>query len=326
MSQQINTAGAGLAAGQGRRQAAKTGFAKQIKRIVRNYDLYLLFLPTLAYFIIFHYVPMYGLQIAFKNFNPIKGISGSPWVGFANFERFFESYQLFTIIRNTLGISLYELLVAFPAPIILALMINQLTSERFKRFVQTVTYAPHFISTVVVVGIVYLLLSPKTGAVNSFLGLFGIKPIFFMGSADWFKTVFVFSGVWQSIGWGTIIYLAALTAVNPDLHEAATVDGASKLQRVIHIDIPSIMPTVIIMLIMNMGHMMSVGFEKVYLMQNQLNVDSSETIQTYVYKAGLVQAQYSYAAAIGLFNTIINFILLISVNKLAKSLKQTSLW
>jgi putative aldouronate transport system permease protein len=269
---------------------------------------------------------MYGLQIAFKNFNPVKGFSGSPWVGFDNFERFFESYQLTTIIKNTLGISIYELLVSFPAPIILALMINQLTSERFKRFVQTVTYAPHFISTVVVVGIVYLLLSPKTGAVNSFLGLFGVEPIFFMGSPEWFKTVFVFSGVWQSVGWGTIIYLAALTAVNPDLHEAATVDGATKLQRVIHIDIPSIMPTVIIMLIMNMGHMMSVGFEKVYLMQNQLNVDSSETIQTYVYKAGLVQAQYSYASAIGLFNTVINFILLISVNKIAKSLKQTSLW
>ncbi|MGG1515720.1 ABC transporter permease subunit [Paenibacillus oryzisoli] len=300
--------------------------SQTFKRIIRNYDLYLLFLPTLAYFIIFHYVPMYGLQIAFKNFNPVKGIAGSPWVGFDNFERFFESYQLTTIIRNTLGISIYELLVAFPAPIILALMINQLTSERFKRFVQTITYAPHFISTVVVVGIVYLLLSPKTGAVNSFLGLFGIEPIFFMGSPDWFKTVFVFSGVWQSVGWGTIIYLAALTAVNPDLHEAATVDGATKLQRVLHVDIPSIMPTVIIMLIMNMGHIMSVGFEKVYLMQNQLNIDSSETIQTYVYKAGLVQAQYSYASAIGLFNTVINFILLIAVNQLSKSMKQSSLW
>ncbi|MGG1554714.1 ABC transporter permease subunit [Paenibacillus ferrarius] len=300
--------------------------SQTFKRIIRNYDLYLLFLPTLAYFIIFHYVPMYGLQIAFKNFNPVKGITGSPWVGFDNFERFFESYQLLTIIRNTLGISIYELLVAFPAPIILALMINQLTSERFKRFVQTITYAPHFISTVVVVGIVYLLLSPKTGAVNSFLGLFGIEPIFFMGSPEWFKTVFVFSGVWQSVGWGTIIYLAALTAVNPDLHEAATVDGATKLQRVLHVDIPSIMPTVIIMLIMNMGHIMSVGFEKVYLMQNQLNIDSSETIQTYVYKAGLVQAQYSYASAIGLFNTVINFILLIAVNQLSKSMKQSSLW
>ncbi|NQX59784.1 ABC transporter permease [Paenibacillus qinlingensis] len=297
-----------------------------IKRIIRNYDLYLLLLPTLAYFIIFHYVPMYGVQIAFKNFNPIKGIMGSPWVGFDNFERFFQSYQLGTIIRNTLGISIFELLVAFPAPILLALMINQLTNERFKRLVQTITYAPHFISTVVVVGIVYLLLSPKTGAVNSLLGVFNIEPIFFMGSADWFKTVFVFSGIWQNIGWGTIIYLAALTSVNPEYHEAAVVDGATKLQRVFHIDIPAILPTVIIMLIMNMGHMMSVSFEKVYLMQNQLNIDSSETIQTYVYKAGLVQAQYSYSSAIGLFNTVINFILLISVNQIAKSLKQTSLW
>ncbi|MCU6792856.1 ABC transporter permease subunit [Paenibacillus sp. WQ 127069] len=305
---------------------SKIELTKTIKKIIRNYDLYLLLLPTLAYFIVFHYVPMYGLQIAFKNFNPVKGILGSPWVGFDNFERFFESYQLGTIIRNTLGISIYELFVAFPAPIILALMINQLTNERFKRFVQTVTYAPHFISTVVVVGIVYLLLSPQTGAVNNLLGLFRIDPVFFMGSADWFKTVFVFSGIWQNIGWGTIIYLASLTGVNPEFHEAAVVDGATKLQRVMFIDIPAIMPTVIIMLIMNMGHMMSVGFEKVYLMQNQLNVDSSETIQTYVYKAGLVQAQYSYASAIGLFNTVINFILLITVNKIAKSLKQTSLW
>ncbi|WP_193580933.1 ABC transporter permease [Paenibacillus aceris] len=307
-------------------QTSKIELSKTIKKIARNYDLYLLLLPTLAYFIIFHYIPMYGLQIAFKNFNPVKGIVGSPWVGFDHFERFFQSYQLGTIIRNTLGISIYELLVAFPAPIILALMINQLTSERFKRFVQTVTYAPHFISTVVVAGIVYLLLSPKTGAVNNLLGVFNIEPIFFMGSADWFKTVFVFSGIWQNMGWGTIIYLAALTSVNPEFHEAAVVDGATKLQRVFYIDIPAIMPTVIIMLIMNMGHMMSVGFEKVYLMQNQLNIDSSETIQTYVYKSGLVQAQYSYASAIGLFNTIINFILLISVNKIAKSLKQTSLW
>jgi putative aldouronate transport system permease protein len=309
-----------------KRRMSKIELTKTIKKIIRNYDLYLLLLPTLAYFIIFHYVPMYGLQIAFKNFNPVKGILGSPWVGFDNFERFFESYQLGTIIRNTLGISIYELFVAFPAPIILALMINQLTNERFKRFVQTVTYAPHFISTVVVVGIVYLLLSPQTGAVNNLLGLFRIDPVFFMGSADWFKTVFVFSGIWQNIGWGTIIYLASLTGVNPEFHEAAVVDGATKLQRVMFIDIPAIMPTVIIMLIMNMGHMMSVGFEKVYLMQNQLNVDSSETIQTYVYKAGLVQAQYSYASAIGLFNTVINFILLITVNKIAKSLKQTSLW
>ncbi|WP_028549100.1 ABC transporter permease [Paenibacillus sp. UNC451MF] len=324
MAQQTDTVQTGLLKGQG--NTSKSHFAKTIRSILINYDLYLLLLPTLAYFIIFHYVPMYGLQIAFQNFNPIKGYSGSPWVGFDNFVRFFESYQFGTVIKNTIGISVFELLVAFPAPIILALMINQLTSERFKKFVQTVTYAPHFISTVVVVGIVYLLLSPKTGAVNSLLGLFGIDPIFFMGDASWFKTVFVFSGVWQSVGWGTIIYLAALTAVNPDLHEAAVVDGATKLQRVLHIDIPSIMPTVIIMLIMNMGHMMSVGFEKVYLMQNQLNVDASETIQTYVYKAGLVQAQYSYASAIGLFNTVINFILLISVNKIAKSLKQTSLW
>nr|WP_248930898.1 ABC transporter permease subunit [Paenibacillus hamazuiensis] len=295
-------------------------------RIWQNYELYLFLIPTLAYFILFHYVPMYGVQIAFKNFIAVKGISGSPWVGFDHFERFFASYQFMTVLRNTLGISLYELLVAFPAPIALALLLNQVTSERFKKFVQTVTYAPHFISVVVVVGMLYLFLSPKHGLVNIALQGLGMEPIYFMAKAEWFKTIFVFSGIWQNLGWATIIYLAALSGVNPDLHEAAVVDGATKVQRIRHIDLPSIMPTIMILLILNVGHMMSVGFEKVYLMQNQLNVDSSEVIQTYVYKSGLLNAQFSYSAAIGLFNSVVNFILLITVNQLAKKMKQASLW
>ncbi|CAG7644118.1 ABC transporter permease [Paenibacillus allorhizosphaerae] len=296
------------------------------KRVLHNYELYLFILPTLAYFILFHYVPMYGVQIAFKNFIAVKGVAGSPWVGFEHFERFFESYQFITVMRNTLGISLYELLVAFPAPILLALLLNQVTSERFKKIVQTVTYAPHFISVVVIAGMLYLFLSPKHGLVNQILVLLGVDPVFFMASPEWFKTIYVFSGIWQNIGWAAIIYLAALSGVNPDLHEAAVVDGATKLQRIRHIDLPTIMPTIVILLILNVGHLMSIGFEKVYLLQNQLNIDASEIIQTYVYKAGLMNAQFSYSAAIGLFNSIVNFILLISVNQLAKKTKQASLW
>lgn len=291
-----------------------------------NYELYLLLLPTLIYFAVFHYWPIYGVQIAFKQFIAVRGIAGSPWVGFDHFERFFQSFQFWTILRNTIELSLYELLVGFPAPIVLALMLNQVTSRRFKRFVQTVTYAPHFISVVVIVGMLNLFLSPRSGLVNQVIAYLGGTPVYFMAEPEWFKTIYVFSGVWQNVGWSTIIYLAALTAINPDLHEAAVVDGASKWRRIWHIDLPGIMPTVMILFILNMGSFMTVGFEKVYLMQNALNADASEIIQTYVYKAGLLNAQYSYSSAIGLFNSVINFALLGSVNLLARYMKQTSLW
>lgn len=307
-------------------QEARKTLKPILKRMLSSYQLYLLLLPTMVYFVMFHYIPIYGAQIAFKNFIAIKGIAGSDWVGFDHFTRFFQSYQFWTVLKNTLGISVYELLVAFPAPILLALLLNSLTSERFKRFVQTVTYAPHFISVVVIVGMLGIFLSPNNGIINEVVKAFGGEPIFFMGSAEWFKTIFVFSGIWQNIGWSTIIYLAALTSVNPSLHEAAVVDGATKVQRITYIDFPSILPTIIILLILNIGNFMAVGFEKVYLMQNSLNVDSSEIIQTYVYKVGLLNAEYGYSTAIGLFNSVINFILLITVNWTAKRLKQNSLW
>jgi len=299
---------------------------KKLNRWLRNYELYLFLLPTLAYFVIFHYVPMYGLQIAFKNFIAVKGITGSPWVGLEHFERFFNSAQFGIIIKNTLLISLYELLFAFPVPIVLALLLNQVTSSKFKRVVQTVTYAPHFISVTIVVGMLYLFLSPHNGLVNHLLQALGMEPVFFLGSESWFKTVFITSGIWQNAGWSTIIYLAALTSVNPDLHEAAIMDGANKWQRIFHIDIPSIMPTIMILLILSVGNFMTVGFEKIYLMQNSLNAGSSEVIQTYVYKTGLLGAQYSYSTAIGLFNSVINFILLLAINTVAKKANQASLW
>jgi putative aldouronate transport system permease protein len=296
------------------------------KKMARNYELYLFLLPTLAYFVIFHYIPIYGVQIAFKNFIAVKGILGSPWTGFDHFERFFASNQFWTVLSNTLGLSLYELLVSFPAPILLALMLNQIGNGKFRKLVQTVTYAPHFISTVVIAGMLYLFLSPSTGLINKMVEVFGGSPIFFMAEPEWFKTIFVFSGIWQNVGWATIIYLAALSAISPELHEAAVMDGANKVQRIRHVDLPGIMPTIVILLILNIGHLMTVGFEKVYLMQNVLNIDASEVIQTYVYKAGLLNGQFSYSAAIGLFNSVINFILLITVNEAAKRMKQSSLW
>lgn len=294
-------------------------------KVFQNYQLYLLLLPTLVYFIIFQYGPMYGLQIAFKNYSPGKGIWGSDWSGFDHFLRFFNSAQFWPTLQNTLVISLYEL-VLFPIPIILALLMNQLISSKMKRTVQTIVYAPHFISMVVLVGMMYLFLNPRSGLFNIGLGAIGIDPVNFMAEPGWFKSLFVWSNVWQNAGWGTIIYLAALTSINPELHEAAIVDGASKMQRIRNIDLPGIMPTVTILLILNMGSFMSVGFEKAYLMQNAMNAGSSEIIQTYVYKVGIVGAQFSYSAAIGLFNNVVNFIVLITMNTLAKRMKQTSLW
>ncbi|MGG4033101.1 ABC transporter permease subunit [Paenibacillus cisolokensis] len=296
------------------------------KSLRKNWDLYLLITPVIVYFFVFDYIPMYGVQIAFKNFIAAKGIWGSEWIGFDHFERFFNSYYFERLIWNTLGISLYQLAVGFPIPLILALLLNEVGNGRFKRFVQTVTYAPHFLSTVVMVGLIFLFLSPQNGIVNHLIVLFGGTPISFMTEPEWFKTIYVFSGVWQGMGWNSIIYLAALAAIDPSLHEAARVDGASRLRRIWHINLPGIMPTVVILLILNVGHIMSVGFEKIYLMQNNLNIESSDVISTYVYQQGIIGAQYSFAASVGLFNSVINIILLVAVNRIAKKVNETSLW
>ncbi len=294
-------------------------------RMMSSYQLYILVLPTLLYFAIFQYGPIYGLQIAFKRFVPSLGFFDSPWVGFTHFERFFQSYQFGLILKNTLVLSFYELLL-FPIPILMALFLNQIVQQRYKKFIQTVTYAPHFISTVVIVGMLYQFLSPRSGLINQLIGLFGGESIFFFASPLWFKTIYVFSGVWQNAGFAMIIYLAALTSINPELHEAAMVDGAGKLRRILLIDLPGIMPVIIILLILNMGQFMQIGYEKVYLMQNPLNIHSAEIIQTYVYKQGIQQAQFSYAAAIGLFNNVINCLLLLMFNYIARKTSQTSLW
>jgi putative aldouronate transport system permease protein len=291
-----------------------------------NWQLYLLLLPTLIYFLVFRYWPMYGVQIAFKDFSGSLGIWDSPWVGFAHFERFFSSYQFWDLLKNTIGLSLFQLIVGFPLPILVALMLHQLTSVRYKRIIQTVIYAPHFISTVVLVGILYVFLSPNSGIINNLIKVLGGQPIAFLSQPDWFRPLYVFSGAWQETGFAAIVYLAALVGVSADLHEAAMIDGASKLQRIIHIDIPSILPTVVVLLVLAVGNVMNVGFEKAFLMQNSLNLGVSEVIQTYVYKIGIQQADYSFAAAVGLFNSIINLILLVLVNRFARRVSGSGLW
>ncbi|WP_331713720.1 ABC transporter permease [Lentibacillus sp. JNUCC-1] len=296
------------------------------KRIIQNWQLYILILPAFLYFLIFHYFPMYGIQIAFKDFMPAAGIWGSEWVGFDHFKRFFDSYYFWDLIKNTLGISIYELIVGFPLPIILALALNEAKDGFYKKSVQTITYAPHFISVVVLAGMVIAFLAPATGIINHAIQLLGFDPIPFMEDPKWFKTVYVMSGVWQNTGWGTIIYLAALSAVDPQQHEAAIVDGATRWQRIIYINIPTIIPTMVILLIMNVGNIMAMGFEKILLLQNPLNLESSNVIATFVYQAGLLDGQYSFAAAVGLFNAIINAILLVTVNQIARKTSETSLW
>ena len=304
---------------------AKVKRGLKFKKIFSNYQLYLFLLPALIYFIVFHYLPMYGILIAFKDFVATKGIMGSPWVGFKHFERFFDSFQFWTLIKNTLGLSVVQLIVGFPLPIFLALMLNQIRSEKYKRFVQTVVYAPHFISVVVLAGMIFVFFS-NNGLINNIILLFGGDPISFMAKPEWFKPLYIASGVWQETGWAAIIYLAALAGVSPELHEAAVMDGANKWQRIFHVDIPAIMPTAVILLILSVGGIMNIGFEKAYLLQTPMNQPSAEIIPTYVYKMGLQQAQYSFAAAVGLFNAVINLILLIAVNKFSKKLSGTGLW
>lgn len=297
-----------------------------LKKMKGNYQLYLFILPAFLYFIIFHYASMYGIQIAFKNYIAVKGIWGSPWVGLKHLNNFFQSYYFWVLIKNTVGIALYSLVAGFPIPILLALALNEVRNNRFKKLVQNVTYAPHFISTVVMVGMIIAFLSPSSGVVNEVIKALGGEAVPFMQKPGMFKSIYVWTGVWQGMGWGSIIYLAALAGIDPQLHEAAIVDGATRLQRIWHINIPGIMPTMVIMLIMHAGGIMSVGFEKVFLMQNPLNMERSDVISTYVYRMGLLNAQYSFSSAVGLFNSVINFILLVTVNSIARRINETSLW
>jgi putative aldouronate transport system permease protein len=296
------------------------------KSFRRHWQLYLIMAPALLYFLVFRYIPMANAVIAFKDYNILKGIWGSEWVGLKYFEMFFKNPVFWTLLKNTLGLSLYALVVGFPIPIILAICLNEIRDGFFKRLVQMVTYAPYFISLVVMVSMVILILSPRLGVVNIGLQAIGLKSINFLGRPDLFPGIYVWSGVWQYTGYSAIVYLAALAGVDPQLYEAAKMDGASRIAKIIHIDLPGIMPVIVIILILNVGSLLGVGFEKVYLLQNPLNLGTSEIIATYVYKVGLLNANYSFATAVGLFNSVINMILLVLVNAFAKRVSETSLW
>lgn len=298
--------------------------AKLWKKIRANWVLYLFLVPTLIYLLIFNYQPLYGVQIAFRNFKAAKGIWGSDWVGLKWFDKFFNSYMFGDLLKNTIILSVYQIAASFPFPIILALLLNYSVSKRLRKVTQMVTYAPHFISTVVLVGMITALMG-DSGIFNQILALIGLEKVQFLSNAGLFRHIYVWTHVWQRTGYNSVIYIAALASVSPELHEAAIVDGANKLQRIWHIDVPAIMPTAIILLIMSTGNVLSLGFEKVYLMQNDLNLGVSEIISTYVYKIGLLNAQYSYSTAIGLFNNVVNLVILLSVNKISDKVSGTSL-
>lgn len=295
-------------------------------RLLKSWQLYVIFFLPLAYVLLFNYGPMYGIQIAFRDYNYIDGILGSRWVGLQHLKRFVTSYNFWQITRNTFTISLYSLIVGTPIPILFAFMLNECGSQRYKKFVQTVSYAPHFISTVVMVSMLIMFLSVNNGVLNNVRALIGGERINFIGRAADFKTIYVFSGIWQGMGYSSIIYLAALTGVDPSLYEAAYIDGANRLHKVFYIDLPSILPTITIMMILACGNLMSVGFEKIYLMQNSLNLNSSEVISTWVYKQGIEKASYSYSTVVSLFNSCVNMILLVTVNWIARRVSETSLW
>lgn len=304
----------------------KRNFQDLKKDLKKHKWLYVMLIIPVIFVVIWNYWPMYGVIIAFKGYSPAFGILGSPWVGLKHFERFFASYFFLEIIVNTLRLSLYSLLVSVPLPIILALLFNELNRKWFKSTAQTISYIPNFISVVVVIGMVQFFFSSQDGMINMLLNTFGFPSIDFLGSPKWFPHIYVWSGVWQGVGWGTLIYTAAMSGISPDQYEAAYLDGASRLQCIRHITIPSIMPTIVISTILATGSILSVGFEKTFLLQNAANLASSEVLSTYTYKMGIINGEYSFSAAVGLFNNVINFIVLFIVNKLAQKTNESSLW
>nr|WP_300833261.1 ABC transporter permease subunit [uncultured Acetatifactor sp.] len=296
------------------------------KNMKKNWILYVMIAPVAVYYIVFAYTPMYGILLAFKNYKVKLGILGSPWVGLDHFQRFFSAYNFKQLIGNTVGISVYSLIIGFPIPIVFALMLNYLTHHKLKKIVQMVSYAPYFISTVVICGMITIFMAPDTGILNVLRGFFGLESVNFLARPEWFKSIYVWTGVWQGMGWSSIIYISALAGVDYEMHEAAIVDGATKIQRMIHVDLPSIKPTILMLLILQMGSIMNVGFEKVYLLQNTLNKSAASVISTYVYEVGLINSDYGYSTAVGLFNSLINLALVVAANQLSKRFAGESLF
>lgn len=301
------------------KKSKQTGWRKSM-------PLYMLLLPSAILLFCFSYLPLAGLVIAFQDYSPALGISGSPFVGFKHFLQFFRSYQFPITIKNTLILSLYSIVVGFPLPILLALMCNQMKTKMFKKVFQVITYLPHFISTMVMCGLILIILSPSNGLIANLLGMFGVEMPNVMANSSAFKHVYVWSDIWQHLGWDSIIYLAALSSVDPTYYEAATVDGATTLQKIKYIDLPMLIPTATVLLVMRAGSILGIGFEKVYLLQNTQNIMASEIISTYVYKMGLQNSQYSLSTAIGLFNTVVNVIVLLLINYFAKKTTDNSLF
>lgn len=297
-----------------------------VKNIIRDRYLLLLFAPGFLYYVIFKYVPIFGIVISFKDYNLMKGIWESDWVGLKYFYQFFQSPDAFKIIRNTFLLGFYNVIFSFPVPIILALLLNELRLMLYKRFIQTVSYLPHFISTVVVVGMVTMFLSPTSGIINQIITWLGFDAINFLQNASWFRTIYVASGIWQSAGWGSIIFLAALTAIDPELYNAAEIDGAGRWRRMFHITLPGIAPAIIILLILNIGNMIDIGFEKVFLLYNPATYETADIISTYVYRIGIVNGNFSYGTAVDLFMGIISLIFIVSANFASRKLTDNSLW
>jgi len=310
---------------------ANKKIVNKLRAIRVNWMLYLFMLPAIVYYIVFHYIPIYGVQIAFQDYRIGEAFGDSVWAGVKHFQRFFNSAWFGTVLKNTLTLSLLNLFLGFPLPIILALLLNEVKNMRFRKLVQTMTYAPHFISVVVLCGTLTMFLSPSTGiigmAINGVREMMGLSSINVLSNGDAFKWIYVLSGIWQGTGWGSVIYLAALSGVDPQLLEAAEMDGANKVQRIIHINLPVLVPTIIIQLILKCGQMLNVGYEKVYLLQNSTILQSSEVISTYVYRSGIQGAQYSYSTAVSLFNSVVNATILVIVNQITRKLSaENSLW
>lgn len=304
----------------------KTAVSNGTKSVRRNWQLYVMCLPAVIYMMIFSYKPMYGILIAFKKFNMRAGVMGSPWCGFENFSRLFNSYWFPIILKNTLTLSLLSLVLSFPMPIILALMLNEVKNVRFRKTVQTISYAPHFISTVVMCGMISLFLNQSSGVFNIIITKLGGEAINFMQYPENFKWIYVLSGIWQGVGWSSIIYFATLSGVDKSLLEAAEIDGANRMQRIWYINVPVLVPTIIVLFILNCGSLLSVGYEKVYLLQNSTNLSASEVISTYVYKVGLEQADFSFGTASGLFNSVVNTTILLISNFISKKVTKQGLF
>jgi putative aldouronate transport system permease protein len=297
-----------------------------LRAVKKEYGLYLIFLVPLIWYLVFMYTPMYGLQIAFKRYNSSLGIQGSPWVGMQYFKQFFNSYYFGNLLANTLVLNIYQMAVGFPIPILLALIINEIRVRRLRKAVQNITYIPYFMSVVVVVSMLNLFSNPTYGIFNKIGALLGAAPVDYYAKEEYFRTMYVFSNVWQNMGFNSVIYIAALSAIDPQLYEAAEIDGASRLRKIYHISLPCIMPTIVILFIMRVGDLMNVGFEKVLLMQNTVNMGTSDVISTFIYRNGIQKGQFSYSAAVGIFNSLVNLVLLVGANTFTRKLGDDSLW